>query len=71
VVGSDGKKTEIQIFYDNLTDDQGRTFDFKNFSPSCVDLTSKSNYMEQAKRIFDMLNDYINAILNFMGENRG
>jgi len=68
VVGADGEKTKIQIFWDYLKDGKGRTFDFKSFSSSCVDLAS--NYREQAKRIFDMLNDYVSAILNLMEGNR-
>ena len=61
VVGS-GKNSANTIFWDYLLDDQGRQFDFKNFTPSCADLVSKCT--EKAKTIYDALDKYISEISN-------
>jgi hypothetical protein len=54
------EENEIFLFSDYLYDDKCELFDFKTFSSPCVDLVG--SYKEQAKRIFDMLNDYVEAI---------
>jgi hypothetical protein len=56
VVGT-GESTENEVYWEYILDDKGRPFDFKTFSPSCVDLTA--NYYEPARKIFDKLNSLI------------
>ncbi len=61
----EGESTENEIFWDYLTDSAGRQFDFKVFSPACVDLAD--NYTEQARQIFDKLNVLISQVERKMG----
>lgn len=60
IMGEQGEKTSNTVFWDYLYDDGGRQFDFKSFSPACIDLAS--NYMEQAQKIYITLDGYIDAI---------
>jgi len=53
-------KEEEFLYWDYLYNDKNELFDFKSFSQPCVDLID--NNKEQAKRIFDKLNGYINEI---------
>ncbi len=48
------------IWWKYICDEKGEHFDFKNFSQPCIELAS--NYEKQAKKIFDMLDEYIEPI---------
>jgi hypothetical protein len=50
------------IFVDLLYNDRNEVFDFKRFTPSCVDLASQAKCAEQAKRIFQQLNSYVDTL---------
>ena len=58
----EGEKTDDLIYWQYILNEKGQKFDFKNFSPSCVDLTL--DYGERAKRIFSMLYDYLRSVSN-------
>jgi hypothetical protein len=59
-----GGSSETSVYYANILDESAQIYDFKNFSPSCVDLTL--NYADRAQRICDKLSFYIHSVVSKM-----
>ena len=59
--------SKLEIPGDLLYDDNGDWFDFKRFSPSCVELAS--NYKEQANKIFN-IKYVVYYLVNFKNLNK-
>ena len=68
-IQKEGEKSTVTVFWDYVRDDKDRTLDFKNFSPSCVDLAI--DYTEQAKHIFTTLDAYIQSIASKLNKDVG
>jgi len=60
-IGTEGHKTKNTFLWEYIMNGNGQRFDFKKFSDSCVNLVI--NYDDEAKRIAELLDGYISAVL--------
>ena len=59
-VVKNNKRWSNVVAYVNITNNSQQEYDFKNFSSSCIELAD--NYIEEAKRIFPVLDAHYNAV---------